>query len=251
MRDKNVGSFERVAQYYEALTNAPRRLEREGPFLRELLDRGPGKRVLDLACGTGLHALWFAEQNADVTAVDLSEGMIAYARAHRAHERIEYQVCDMRTPPDGTWDLILSLGNSLCLLNAEDELREAFGLIQERLPTGGRFLFQILNYEQKAALQARHRIETADLPEGRLTAVKNLVPAGTRTYLALAFFVENATGHVETATDTSVLRNWTKDDLLPIAQEKGFELEGLFGRFSGEPFAPGDSPDLIAVLRKA
>ncbi|HPK00235.1 MAG TPA: methyltransferase domain-containing protein [Candidatus Hydrogenedentes bacterium] len=251
MSDGDLGSFERIAQYYEALANAPKRLEREGPFLRDLLSRAPGKRVLDVACGTGLHALWFAEQNAEVTAVDLSEGMIAYARTHRAHERIEYQVCDMRKPPHGTWDLILSLGNSLCLLNAEDELRQVFDSIQERLSPGGQFVFQVLNYERKEALLPRHRIETAGLPGGQLTAIKNLVPAGNRTLLALAFFVENASGRFETATDTSVLRNWTKDDLLSLALENALEPAGLFGRFSGEPFMPDDSPDLIVVLRKA
>lgn len=245
------GSFERIAQYYEALANAPRRLEREGPFLRETLARAPGNRVLDLACGTGLHALWFAEQHADVTAIDLSAAMIAYARTHRAHERIDYRVCDMRTPPHGTWDLIVSLGNSLCLLEAEDDLRCVFLNVRERLSAEGRFLFQILNYGRSEAQEPRHRIETAALPEGKLTAVKNLVPAGNRTLLALNFFVEDAQSRFESVADTAVLRNWTKDVLLPLAWENALEPAGLFGGFAGEPFEPETSPDLIVLLRKA
>jgi len=41
-------------------------------------------RLLDLGCGTGRHVVHFAERNFQVTGVDLSEHMLAMARAHLA-----------------------------------------------------------------------------------------------------------------------------------------------------------------------
>ena len=51
--------------------------------LTEALRIGPGDRIADLACGTGIYTLDMASRNApgEVVAVDYSEGMLAAARA--------------------------------------------------------------------------------------------------------------------------------------------------------------------------
>jgi len=250
MSSEETRPFERVARYYEVLANARKRLERESPLLSEVFERAPGERVLDLACGTGMHAFWFAQQGASVTATDLSEGMIAYARSHRAHERVDYRAGDMRTPPAGTWDLAICMGNSLSLLIAEADLRRVFSRVGERLSRSGLFLFQVLNYGRPDARQPRHRVEDALLPEGKLVAVKNLVPVGNYTLLALNFFVEEEQGRFQSAVDTAVLRHWSQDELIALARESALETEGLYGGFRGEPFETSVSPDLIVLLRK-
>ena len=250
MASKESGAFERVAAYYEALANARKRLEREGPLLLEVLRRAPGERVLDLACGTGLHALWFAENGATVTATDLSEAMIAYAMRHRPHERLRYLAADMRNPPEGEWDLAICMGNSLSLLNTEQDLRAAFARVRERLSPGGLFLFQILNYARPAAQEPRQRIERRTLPEGNLIAVKNLVPEGEHTLLALNFFVEGEGGRFEASVDTAVLRNWSLETLVDVAGEAGLAEVELFGGFDRAPFDASVSPDLIGLFEK-
>ncbi|MBK9967495.1 MAG: hypothetical protein IPP07_22530 [Holophagales bacterium] len=42
---------------YRRLIAWPARIQREAPFLREVLAGAPSKRLLDLGCGTGEHAL--------------------------------------------------------------------------------------------------------------------------------------------------------------------------------------------------
>jgi SAM-dependent methyltransferase len=46
-------------------------------FMREATAAGPGKRVLDVACGVGIPSLALATAGAEVTAVDVSAEMIA------------------------------------------------------------------------------------------------------------------------------------------------------------------------------
>ena len=113
-----MAAFHTIAEYYEVLSDSEARLRREGPFLAECLERAPGRRVLDVACGTGLHAEFFANLGAEVAALDLSAEMIAHARERRPHPAIHYAAGDMREPPTGPWDLAVCLGNSLSLLEA-------------------------------------------------------------------------------------------------------------------------------------
>jgi SAM-dependent methyltransferase len=72
-----------------------------GAFLDGWIDRFPAGRALDLACGTGRHALRLAEAGFDVTAVDISAVAIETAGA-AAEERglsVDWVVADLDTYP--------------------------------------------------------------------------------------------------------------------------------------------------------
>lgn len=82
------------------------------PLLIETAARLPPGTALDLACGTGRHALWLAAHGWTVTAVDGAPAAIEILR-QRAQERalhVNAQVADLekgefRIEPS-TWDLI-------------------------------------------------------------------------------------------------------------------------------------------------
>jgi ubiquinone/menaquinone biosynthesis C-methylase UbiE len=78
----------------------------------ERLDPKPGRRWLDLACGTGAVAERAAARGAEVTGVDLAPALIETARK-RATElglEIDYQVgdCERLEVPDGSFDVVSS-----------------------------------------------------------------------------------------------------------------------------------------------
>jgi 2-polyprenyl-3-methyl-5-hydroxy-6-metoxy-1,4-benzoquinol methylase len=233
---------------YEVLANAAARLEREGPCLLDILDRAPGTRCLDLACGTGLHARYLAEQGATVDAWDLSPAMIAYAREHRAHGGVTYAVGDMRSPSGGPWDLALCLGNSLSLLQTESDLETTFARLRASLNPGGLFLFQMLNYLSAQSKEPRHRVETANSEQTSIIAVKSLVPRGEHTLLSLNYFVEYERDRTDSFSETATLRNWTRGEFERVAGRTGFALQDTRGSFDGSAFDPARSSDLIMLL---
>jgi ubiquinone/menaquinone biosynthesis C-methylase UbiE len=49
---------------------------------------GPGKRVLEINCGTGLDAVFLAEQGVELLACDISPRMIDRARQHAARHKV-------------------------------------------------------------------------------------------------------------------------------------------------------------------
>ena len=120
--------------------------------LLALLPDVPGRRVLDLGCGAGQLAHFLATRGAaEVVGVDLSERMLALARAEWAHPRVTYQRASLEdaafTP--ARFDLIVS---SLAFHYVED-YRGLIGRIAGWLDAGG-----VLVYSTE------HPIYTARLP---------------------------------------------------------------------------------------
>jgi ubiquinone/menaquinone biosynthesis C-methylase UbiE len=75
-----------------------------------------GKKVLDMGCGTGQYALWYAMQGAgEVTGIDLSKGSLAIANERKEESKITNATfrkmdilnCEL---PDNTFDYSFSVG---------------------------------------------------------------------------------------------------------------------------------------------
>lgn len=111
----------------------------EWPAVRALLPDLAGARVVDLGCGFGAFARWAAEAGAaEVLALDLSERMLARARADTTDARVRFEVRDLETLelPAGSFDLAYS---ALALHYVPDLARLA-RVVRHALRSGGRFV---------------------------------------------------------------------------------------------------------------
>jgi SAM-dependent methyltransferase len=73
----------------------------ERAFVRSLLDKfdvPEGARLIDIGCGNGLYADMFAQQGLRVSAVDLSDAAIGYAKQHR-NATVDWIAADALTLP--------------------------------------------------------------------------------------------------------------------------------------------------------
>ena len=242
-------TFTTTAKYYEVLSDNESRLKREGPFLEDTLKLAPGLRVVDMACGTGIHAVFFAELGASVDAFDISSEMIDHACEHHAHPAISYHTGDMRTLEGGPWDLAICLGNSLSVMSAPEDINRTFRAVYSSLSPGGIFLLQILNYLAASVQKPRHRIESKKAGESEVIAVKNLVPRGDRTFLSLAFYRVSGDDY-ESLAETAVLKNWTCEEIVSAAEDAGFTVDEVYGGYDRSAHSPEDSTDVICVNRK-
>jgi SAM-dependent methyltransferase len=132
--------FERYSQLprsVEGLDGAP-----EWPALRAMLPEVAGLWVLDLGCGFGWFCRWAREQGAaGVLGIDVSEMMLARARAETSDAAIAYTRADLEhvelTP--ASFDLIYS---SLALHYIE-RLPELLEQVHRGLVPGGQFVFSV------------------------------------------------------------------------------------------------------------
>jgi ubiquinone/menaquinone biosynthesis C-methylase UbiE len=137
----------------------------EWPALRALLPDLHGLNVLDLGCGFGWFCRWVREQGASrVLGIDVSEKMLARARATTRDPAITYTKADMEhlELPAASFDLAYS---SLALHYVKN-LNGLMAGVYRSLVAGGRLVFSV-----------EHPIFTAPTkPDWSLDA------AGTRTW---------------------------------------------------------------------
>ncbi|MFX0106764.1 MAG: class I SAM-dependent methyltransferase [Candidatus Hodarchaeota archaeon] len=156
-----MSAFDDLALAYDRSIDWERRLGREMEFIRNHMELSRELRVLDMACGTGRHAIEIASMGIEVVAFDHSKSMIEEAKrlAEKKDVRIEFHIADMlnfRSVIGGDFDLVLCLGNSLALLASTDEVEKVASSVSRVIKKGGFFLFQVLNFEEIEASRFRY-----------------------------------------------------------------------------------------------
>jgi SAM-dependent methyltransferase len=138
-------TYERMAPYYDAFT-ADYDYEAWLAGLERLaLEHGlRGRRLLDLACGTGKSFMPLLNRGYAVTACDLSPAMVELAREKLAPGQAEVRVADMRELPAlGEFDLVTCLDDALNYLLSDEELRATFRGVAAQLAERGLFVFDV------------------------------------------------------------------------------------------------------------
>ena len=135
--DEFFEGYSRLPRSVEGLDGAP-----EWPALRAMLPDLPGLRVLDLGCGFGWFCRWARQQGAaQILGIDVSEKMLAQARATTQDSAIAYTRADMEqlSLSPGSFDLVYS---SLALHYVEnlDRLMEE---VHRSLVPGGSLVFSV------------------------------------------------------------------------------------------------------------
>jgi SAM-dependent methyltransferase len=129
--------YSRLPRSVAGLAGAP-----EWPALRALLPDMRGIRAVDLGCGYGWFCRWAREQGAaHVLGVDLSERMLARARAETADTAIDYLQADMEKLelPAAAFDLAYS---SLALHYVAN-LEGLLATVRRALVAGGHLIFSV------------------------------------------------------------------------------------------------------------
>ena len=127
--------YSRLGRSVHGLHGAP-----EWPTLQAMVGDVHGLRVVDLGCGFGWFCRWARVAGAAaVLGLDLSEKMLARARAETADQAIGYAIADLESLSlaDSSFDLAYS---SLAFHYVEDAAR-LFALIHRALVPGGRLVF--------------------------------------------------------------------------------------------------------------
>ena len=102
-----------------------------------------GRRLLDVACGTGKSFEPLLRRGYSVTACDVSQGMVARAR-RRAGRRARVVVADMRRLPRlGAFDLVTCLDDAICHLLEPDDVVAALRGMRANLASGGLVVFDV------------------------------------------------------------------------------------------------------------
>lgn len=238
-----AGDFARTL---EDLT--PVQILREATFIEDSLGVEVGGAVLDLACGTGKHAVELASRGYSVLGYDLSSFMLMRAAegAEERSQKLEFLQGDMRELGfEARFDGVYCWSSSFGYFDEEKNIQVA-RLVHRALRRGGRFLLDIANRDFVAAHQPRLVWFEGDgcvcIDETNVDFITS------RLRVKRTVMLDDGRSR---ELDYSI-RLYSLHELGRILHELGFRVTEV----SGHPATPGvffgaDSPRIIILAEKA
>jgi glycine/sarcosine N-methyltransferase len=248
---------------YDRFVNWPARLEAELPFieaqLKAVAEAGAGPlRVLDSACGTGMHAIALAQRGYSAAGADVSAPMIERARANaRASAApVRFETAGFGELAEvfgaGAFDSLLCLGNSLPHLLTDADLAAALDDFAACLRRGGLLLIQNRNFDAVLARRERWMEPQAhreDETEWLFMRFYDFDPDGLITFNVVTLQRERVGPWTQRVTTTR-LRPLQQPDTVQAVAAAGFVDVTCYGDMAGAPFDAQTSGNLVVAARR-
>ncbi|MGM0900150.1 class I SAM-dependent DNA methyltransferase [Mesobacillus maritimus] len=211
-----------------------------------------GKRMMDLACGTGELSVRFAKAGFHVTGIDLSEDMLAVAqtKAGRNGLSIPFYHQDMTELNGlGEFNLIGIFCDSLNYLQEIADVQQTFAKVFEHLEPGGLFLFDVHSIYKTDVIFQEGPFTYND---EEISYIWNCFPgeAPHSVEHELTFFVlDESTGQYDRVEEYHYQRTYEINQYIELLQEAGFEFLESIADFQQGESGP-ESERILFVARK-
>jgi SAM-dependent methyltransferase len=263
---------------YDEMVDWSKRLGRELPFFRRIFDEAGVKRIADVGCGSGRHAVAFAREGYDVVGIDPSLGMLAQAQevARAAGVAVPFMqgafggvTSIVRRAFGDTVDAVITLGNGLPHVDGIMGARLTFTDFAAALRPGGVLVLHLLNHARlQHARPASLPAKVNRASDGRIVVVLRILDY-TDEGLVIEFVqlardarvVEPTRANAFIDSDQSTaewgmvtrrsLHTWLTAETLETELERaGFEGVEVFGDHSGRPLDLEKDESVIVVARR-
>jgi len=133
------------------------------------------KTLLELGCGTGGHAVQLAKHGYAIHGIDLSQTMLAVARAHES-DNLHFSHGDARSVRLGrTFDTVISVFHVMSYQTTNADLSAAFSTARAHLDPGGVFVFDC--WYGPAVLTDRPVVRVRTIEDGNIVVTRIAEPA--------------------------------------------------------------------------
>jgi len=233
-RSDKSNTFLRYAKIYDVL-NSDKDYKEESKYIDSLINKFIEKpqneiNILDLACGTGKHALEFYDLGYIVEGSDISKDMIAVAtiKAKEKNKKIKYynesfQTCNTI---EKKYDVIVAMFGSIGYLVNVDDLSNSFNNIRGLLVNGGIFIFDFWNGNAVIKEYSKERKKEVELEENKVVRTSNtcLDLITQRALVKFKFELSRKGRKIENFTEEHLIRYFFIQEIHDFLQLKGFSI---------------------------
>jgi SAM-dependent methyltransferase len=233
----------------------------------------PGsKSLLDLGCGTGRHDLLLAGMGYEVTGVDLSEEMLAVARAQQvsfnsqlstlngscstfdnSRSSLNFVHGDIRTIRlERTFDVVISLFHVMSYQVTNADLQAVFATAWALLEPGGIFIFDC--WYGPAVITDRPAVRVKRLEDEAITVTRIAEPVmhPNENLVDVNYHIlirDKATGEVEELRETHTMRYLFAPEIKLLCNVSGLRMEQFY-EFMGDQSPGFDTWTAIFIATK-
>jgi SAM-dependent methyltransferase len=227
--------FDAYAHYYDLLYK-DKDYEGETAYIATHIHRfaPKAKRIIELGCGTGHHAMLLAKRGYVVHGVDLSPTMLETAHARTAQlpptiaTRLSFSqgdVCNVRV--GHTFDIALSLFHVVSYHITNQDLLAAFDTAAQHLIPGGMFLFDVWYgpavLTDRPAVRIKRLeddvIRVVRLAEPKLHPSQNIVDVNYHVIIT-----DKNTGGVKEVRESHHMRYLFQPEIAHLLAQSGFKM---------------------------
>ena len=199
---------------------------------------GPGRhRLLELGVGGGSNLSHFAG-GFEVTAVDLSEAMLAHSA--RVNPGVEHRVGDMRTVRLGRRFNAVIIHDAISYLLTEDDIRATLATVLAHLEPGGVFVGSPDRYREMFSdpeLEAEGPRTKGDIQLTYISYTHDPDPADTTIESVMLYFIRRG-GELRIEGDRHILGLFPLTTWLSLMAEAGFVVEKRACSHGNDPLQP-------------
>jgi SAM-dependent methyltransferase len=238
--------FANYSRYYDLLYK-DKDYRGEAKFIHELLlTHAPdAKSILELGCGTGIHAELLAKFGYEVYGVDLSEGMLTKAQKRLSSlepelaSRLKFTQGDVRNVRvDRTFDVTISLFHVISYQTSNQDLQDAIFTAKTHLKPGGIFLFDC--WYGPAVLSDRPAVRVKRLEDEEIIVTRVAEPVmyanDNLVDVNYQVFIKNkSTQAVEELEETHKMRYLFKPEIEYLFEQNQIKLLDFGEWMTGKP----------------
>jgi SAM-dependent methyltransferase len=224
--------FSETARYYDRIYH---RLDYDEStrHLREIIEpRTQGRRLLDVACGTGQHLVRFRDAGYEVEGLDLDPDMLAVARERFDGPLHEADMCDFHLGRQ--FDVITNSFSSIGYARSVENLHRALSCVAEHLAPGGVALVEPWLRKEKYTVGHIH-MTTVDDADLKIARVNRGDVEGECSVIDFHYAIVTPEKGARFARERHVLAMFGIEDFAAAAKAAGLEHE----HFENEHFQRG------------
>lgn len=202
-------------------------------------------KILDLGCGRGRHSINLNKRGYRVKGIDLSKEAIKTAREKvkkQGLQNISFEVRDMRSPLDQTFDAIVNLFTTFGYFESDAENASVFDSVVSMLKPGGIFVLDYLNADK---VKAGYSPSDSGEFHGIKYDIQRYIRDGA-IFKDIEFAGEQVNGRRSYSERVKLYHlDWFQQEM----EKRGLEIVHVYGDYEGHVFDPESSTRLLIISR--